>query len=211
MGDDSSIRNHVVIAGTGRTGTSFLVQLLTHLGLDTGFTPDNLPMHEHARAGLESDIRDEHAPYIVKNPSLHTYLDEVLSSGNIVIEHAIIPMRALEHAAASRRKVQNATIDAMPPIKRFTHKIGLKKGTYAGGLITRNDRELEDVLLKNFYSLIIELSKHHIPITFIHYPTHIENADYLYQKLTPILGGISQNDFNRVHKQVARKDMVSSF
>ena len=30
-------RRHVVITGTGRAGTSFLVELLTHLGLETGF------------------------------------------------------------------------------------------------------------------------------------------------------------------------------
>ena len=34
--------SHVVISGTGRAGTTFLVQLLTHLGLDTGFDPHTM-------------------------------------------------------------------------------------------------------------------------------------------------------------------------
>ena len=28
----------ILIAGTGRTGTSFLIQLFTYLGMDTGYT-----------------------------------------------------------------------------------------------------------------------------------------------------------------------------
>jgi hypothetical protein len=76
------IRSHVVITGTGRAGTTFLVQLLTCLGLDTGFdinTMEVLPtartahigsmgLSPIARAGLEMDIRHAQAPYIVKSP-----------------------------------------------------------------------------------------------------------------------------------------------
>ena len=61
-------RRHVMISGTGRAGTSFLVQLLTNLGLDTGVTPEKMKLDENARAGLEYDIRKADAPYIVKSP-----------------------------------------------------------------------------------------------------------------------------------------------
>ncbi len=37
-----SPRHHVVITGTGRTETTFLVELFTHLGLETGFSKDNV-------------------------------------------------------------------------------------------------------------------------------------------------------------------------
>lgn len=51
-------RPHVVITGTGRTGTTFLVELLTHLELDTGFTAESVTQmkDQTGRAGLEHDI-----------------------------------------------------------------------------------------------------------------------------------------------------------
>ena len=38
----SSPRKHVVITGTGRAGTTFLIEVLTILGLDTGFNIEEL-------------------------------------------------------------------------------------------------------------------------------------------------------------------------
>ncbi len=45
----------VIITGTGRAGTTFLVQLLTELGLDTGYTRRtwSRDYFEHCDAGLE--------------------------------------------------------------------------------------------------------------------------------------------------------------
>ena len=45
----------VIITGTGRAGTTFLVQLLTEMGLDTGYTRASLARDyfEHCSAGLE--------------------------------------------------------------------------------------------------------------------------------------------------------------
>jgi len=74
------IRSHIVITGTGRAGTTFLVQLLTHLGLDTGFDVDTIDLSPIARASLETDIRDPNAPYIVKSPFLCDLAEEVVAS-----------------------------------------------------------------------------------------------------------------------------------
>ena len=46
-------RHHVIITGTGRAGTTFLMELLTNLGLDTGFNSGNLTalrMRSHGQA-----------------------------------------------------------------------------------------------------------------------------------------------------------------
>jgi hypothetical protein len=49
-----SPRHHAVITGTGRAGTTFLVDLLTHLGLDTGYSTNTLDQfkYKNPRAGL---------------------------------------------------------------------------------------------------------------------------------------------------------------
>ena len=56
--DLRQVRRHLVITGIGRCGTTFLVELLTYLGLDTGFDPASVRsgIDHVARAGLERDI-----------------------------------------------------------------------------------------------------------------------------------------------------------
>ena len=95
-------RHHIIISGTGRAGTTFLVQLLTELGLDTGF-PKGQKIDQNSSAGLELDLRSARAPYIIKSPWLCDYLDEVLQGGELIIDCALIPMRDLYSAAESRR------------------------------------------------------------------------------------------------------------
>src|SRR5258706_14981308 len=77
-------RHHIIISGTGRAGTTFLIQLLTELGLDTGF-PKGLTLDLNSRAGMELDIRDPHAPYVIKSPWLCDYLDDVLKEGESLL------------------------------------------------------------------------------------------------------------------------------
>ena len=80
------VRHHVVISGTGRSGTSFLVQLLTHLGLHTGYNEESVALPSIERAGLELDVRLSDAPYIIKSPWLCDYIGEVLSNPDIQID-----------------------------------------------------------------------------------------------------------------------------
>src|SRR5581483_8358885 len=102
-------RHHVIISGTGRAGTSFLVNLLTHLGLHTGFRLDGVELPITERAGLEIDIRGCKVPYVIKSPWLCEYIDEVLSDPLIQIDHAIVPVRDFAAAAESRAYVQETT------------------------------------------------------------------------------------------------------
>ena len=73
-------KHHLIISGTGRAGTTFLVQLLTELGLDTGFKDAFSEFHANCNAGMEWNLRREDAPYVVKSPELCEYLDEVLKT-----------------------------------------------------------------------------------------------------------------------------------
>src|SRR5205807_1420934 len=106
--DRAMRRRHVIVSGTGRAGTTFLIQLFTHLGLDTGFDVHDLEVDPRARAGLERDIRDTNAPYIVKSPFYCDVIDEMLAS-SVRIAHAIVPVRQFDAAAASRAYVQRLT------------------------------------------------------------------------------------------------------
>jgi hypothetical protein len=72
---------HLVIAGTGRAGTSFLVRYLTELGLDTTLTRkgDAAGWDADANAGLENLlVSGNNLPYVVKSPWIGEYIEQIL-------------------------------------------------------------------------------------------------------------------------------------
>lgn len=199
---------HVIITGTGRTGTTFLVQLLTHLGLDTGFKKDDYKLYETARAGLEHDVRDINIPHIVKHPQFSSYVDEVLDRNDIILEHVFVPMRDLNAAAKSRWTVVKDSRPEMDLIRRLFKK----PSKIAGGLLyTDKKREQETVLVKSIYNLFLALSKTQVPITVMRYPKIVQDSLYLYKKLTPIIKDISFEDFNKSFKEVVQPKIVHKF
>ena len=205
-------RRHVVITGTGRAGTTFLVQLFTNLKLDTGYTAESIrnDLDENARAGLENDVRKEGAPYIVKSPWFCDYASEVVKREDIVLEHVFIPMRELHAAIESRKHVTKSAVSKMPFFKRLKNTI--KPPKLRGGFVhTRRAGKLEKVLLLQLYNLILALSEAQIPVTLLQYPKLIKEPAYLYEKLKPILGAISFAEFSSVFKQTVRPDLVHDF
>ena len=74
-----SKRHHVIFTGTGRSGTTFIIALLTKLGLDTGYTGSNMDdnIDRYSHGGLEGNIRQDNAPYIVKSPNMSNYIDDM--------------------------------------------------------------------------------------------------------------------------------------
>jgi len=128
-------RHHIIITGTGRAGTTFLIQLFTSLGLHTGFTDLTTAVYSNCQAGMEWDIRQADAPYIIKSPFLCDYLDDVLDDTGIVIDQAIIPVRHLYSAAESRRDVTRRTDRT------------LDAGEIAGGLWHTTDPQQQEEYL----------------------------------------------------------------
>lgn len=191
-------RHHVIISGTGRAGTTFLVQLLTELGLNTGF-PKNKKIDPDSRAGMELDIRDVNAPYIIKSPWLCDYLDDVLQGGEIVIDYAIIPMRDLYSAAQSRRYVNNiANLDP--------------GGDTPGGLWhTTNPKDQETILTGQLYKLIYALAKHDVPVNLLLFPKLVNDPDYLYKKIKFLLGDLAYDSFQETYQMISRPEWIHDF
>jgi hypothetical protein len=207
-------RRHLVISGTGRAGTTFLVQLFTYLGFDTGYTPAKLAEHidKRARAGLEHDIRKAGTPYVVKNPNLTEYVEEVLQRPDIIIDHVLIPMRDLHAAAQSRRLVQAKAKEEWPLHKRISRTLRRVHKHVNGGLtFTKDQGEQEAVLLHQFYKLLLALSHKHIPVTLLQFPRIVTDCRFLFEKLAPLLGNIDYSDFEIVFRRVACPELVHSF
>lgn len=192
----SAIQKHIIITGTGRAGTTFLVQLFGHLGFDTGFTLENLRVNEKKKCGLESNGTKKDIPYVIKDPVFCDYAERILGSKDIIIEYIIVPIRDLYSAAESRRQLQG---------KNKTYPI-------PGGLWqTKEPHAQEGILLKKIYSLAESASKVHVPIIFINFPMLVDDSSYLYEKLHPIVGQIPFMTFKTVFDGIIRPEWVHSF
>ncbi len=191
----SGKKHKIIITGTGRAGTTLLVELLTELGLDTGFAglARGQGYYEHCNAGLEHDIESPGAPYIVKNPELCETLPDVLARGLVTIDFAVIPVRQLDSAAASRVRVGGT-------------------GSTPGGLRGTGDPSKQKaVLAENFYQLVETLTSHDIPHAFLQFPRFAHDARYAFEKLRPVLGSITYAQFESGFAKVAKPELIHSF
>jgi len=209
-----SPRRHVVITGTGRSGTTFLVELMTYLGLDTGFSPQTIESkkYKEARAGLEFDIRREESPYVVKKPRFCEYATEVLRRDDIIIDHVFIPMRDLYSAAESRRFVEKNTLSQLSFSERLA--VAQTREVLPGGLwgtTSTEPGEQEEILVQRVYDLLLALSDSTVPVTVMRYPRLVKDCPYLYEKLKPVLRDISYESFQAVFSKTARPELVHRF
>jgi hypothetical protein len=195
----SSHRHHLIITGTGRAGTTLLVQLMTALGMDTGFPDISSGVFPNCHAGMEWDLRDPACPYVVKDPWMCDRLDPILREGFVTVDHAIVPIRDLYSAAESRRSV--------------SERAGIPGNcTVAGGLwLTDNPEDQEAALAARLYQLFHTLARHDIPTTILDFPRFVADHDYLYRKLAPLLPDISRDQFRTEFAKVVRPELVHDF
>lgn len=194
-------KHHLIISGTGRAGTTFLIQLLTELGLDTGFHDLESCVFDHCHAGMEWDICHPQAPYIIKSPNLCDHLDCILENTNIQIDHAIVPVRDLFSAAQSRVYVE------------FSSGLGKLPGQHIpGGLWDTDIADFQEPILAiKLYHLIYTLAKWEIPLTLLSFPRIVHDSQYLFEKLQWMLGDMSWQQFNQVFVQVVQPNLVHNF
>lgn len=198
---------HIFISGTGRAGTTLLVQIFTKLGFDTGFSKDEVldKVDGISRAGLEIDPYKHKAglPHVIKAPALADRLDELLALPDFEIEAAIVPVRDLYAAAESRRRVFN-----------LAKRAGLDARKHPGSLWkTRKPKEQEGQLAEQFFHLVHSVVRADRPIYLLDFPRFARDPDYLYDKLKPIFDaqGVSVAQVRDVMGDVVRQDFIHSF
>lgn len=192
-------KHHLLISGTGRAGTTFLVQLLTELHLDTGFSSIRENVHASCNAGMEWNIEDifqGNAPYVVKGPALCEHIGRILQTPGITVDCMIIPIRDLYESAESRRKNLRQSRSRKAP----------------GALwLTKNPKKQEQALAIYFHHLVHSLTKHDIPMVWVQFPRIVNDPEYLFAKLSPWLQGKSFEEFSRAFKAVSRPELVNDF
>jgi predicted O-methyltransferase YrrM len=202
-------KSHVIIAGTGRAGTTFLMQLFTKLGLDTGFSETDFSSNIDPVSGGGLEVSFEGADFeklsrVVKSPYFYKYADNILSDPEISIEHIFIPVRRLEDAAKSRIRVQ-----------KFSEE---KKGTnissdlVPGGLTNTNFKENQEVILgRQLTSLIQSVAKSDKPYSFLAFPRFAQNPRYLYDAISFLIPQTAFADFLTIFNEISDLRKIDNF
>ena len=180
----SPISHHLLIAGTGRAGTSFLVRYLANVGLETHFDVHGAEQwSEEANAGFEDLPTEESGtrlPYVIKSPWLCEIIDQVLDNQSIRIDAVILPMRDLVEAASSRVVLERQAIYRNHTAARSWESWAYTPG---GVVFSLNPIDQGRLLAVWFHRIVERLTKADIPIVFLAFPRFAEDSDYLFQKL----------------------------
>ena len=178
------------------------MQLLTRLGMDTGFKDFREGVIESCNAGMEILPSTPGSPYIVKSPYLCELLFDDLKAGRIIVDHAFIPIRKLRDAAASRVAIQARMKDA-----EQAHWFGIPGGLWG----TQNPKMQGAALAKQFYRLMYTLTVFDVPHTLIEFPRLAFDPNYLYTKLAPVLEHVEYAVFLDAFQDVVKTSLIHDF
>jgi len=156
----------IYITGTGRCGTTFLIKLFTFLKFDTGYTKENYERHvnTNCNSGMERRYNDNF--HVLKNPTFINQIENIIAEKTINIEAFIIPIREYNASAQSR----------------------VNHGRRCGGLWNASDKKSQtefyhSIMAKYLYHMV----KHEIKTIFLDFDAMVNDKQYLFDKLTPVL------------------------
>jgi hypothetical protein len=193
----------IIITGPGRSGTTFLVQLLTRLGFDTGFTSGAEPYAEMLRAGCEWHMtfntqletpaaikaRIDAAPQVLKSPDWSLVLKWLLGNGLIEVDHVLLPLRDIDTAARSRLAVG---LDWMVA----SHLDG--------------DERIQDqatIMAMSVGRTVEACVLFEVPCTILRFPSLVTDPAYCYRKLRGIVDQ-DYNEFLEAWTQLSRPQQI---
>jgi hypothetical protein len=181
----------MLIAGTGRAGTSFLVRYLTKLGLDTHLSRAGADAEwdDSANAGLENlPLPGADLPYVIKSPWTYLVLQDVLARGDITFDAVVVPMRDLTEAASSRTIIETQSLHRKLPWMGDLEQTWEHYGHTPGGIVySLNPVDQARLLALGFHQLLERCVRADIPVILLSFPRLIEDVDYLYGKLAAVL------------------------
>jgi hypothetical protein len=174
----------ILITGTGRCGTTFLIKLFSFLDFNTGYNRDNyeLSISSNCNSGMERSYNDNFN--VLKNPTFIMDIENISKDTSITIKNVIIPIRDLKTSAKSR----------------------VKHGKENGGLWNAEDELSQIDFFKNILTNYIFIStKYDIKTIFIDFDKMINDKTYLFNKFKNILDekNIDLETFSSVYDEVS--------
>jgi hypothetical protein len=174
----------ILITGTGRCGTTFLIKLFSFLEFNTGYNRSNYTnfIFPNCNSGMERIYNENY--YILKNPNFIRNITYILKDPSVIIKKVIIPMRDLRMSAKSR----------------------VKHNKLPGGLLDASDEESQikyyNKVLANYMHI---MTKHDIDTILIDFDRMISDKAYLFNKIKSILDekNIDFETFCNVYDEVS--------
>ena len=174
----------ILITGTGRCGTTFLIKLFSFLDFDTGYDRSNYSKHisPNCNSGMERNYKEKY--YILKNPLFMRNIQVISEDKSVIIKTVIIPIRDFKMSALSR-------------VKRSKSDGGLWNATNELTQI----KYYKDILT----NYICCMTKYDINTIFIDFDKMTSDKPYLYNKIKTILDEkhISYEVFCGVYDEVS--------
>lgn len=177
----------VIILGLGRAGTTFIMQILTRLGYDTGGEPYNEPINPTGRAGFEIGIINNgmvnkkilrRCPEIIKNPYLTIHIDEILTNNYVPIRAIICPIREVMETIVSRERAD---------LFFFTEHRNMPAEERVPNMFSLLGKVMESCTLFD------------VPFTTIAFPRLAKDKKYLYNKLKEVFADLDYKEFSKVY------------
>lgn len=156
----------ILITGTGRCGTTFLIKLFSFLEYNTGFTREtyNKFIFKNCNSGMEKQYTDKF--YVIKNPLFLENIDNIIKDKSVNIKCVIIPIRDFGICAKSRAKHENKP----------------------GGLVKAKDEYSQIAYFnKTMSKYIFYMTKFEIPTIFLDFDKMVHDKEYLYNKFKNIM------------------------
>ncbi len=187
--------NKVLITGSGKCGTTFFIDLLTELGLDTGYTPGDI------RAGewdvMFPNAQAESQPYIIKSPFFCTEgrIAEMIERWDWNVERVYVLLRDYNFVANNMWK-------------RYRDKHGWPE-------ITDQEYKRKDEKWLHYKNkaarfvgyMMFQLVSLDIPYTILMFPRIIEDPEYLWSNCE-LLQSLDYETFKLGFDKVADLDRV---
>jgi hypothetical protein len=173
----------ILITGTGRCGTTFLIKLFSFLEFDTGYNRENYikSIFANCNSGMERKHNENY--YILKNPCFISNIKNILEDVTIKIKLVIIPIRDFKLSAISR----------------------VKNDKKCGGLWNANDEITQIQYYKDIITnYIYYMTKYDINTIFIDFDKMVSDKEYLFNKIKSILDekNIDFDVFCKVYDEV---------
>lgn len=178
----------VAIAGPGRSGTSFLVAVLSACGIKTRCPavadPGLSERAPHLRASREEIAA---APDILKNPRLTAWIPVWLREEKIDLDHVLICLRPISQVIASRQ-FQGWELDdeVVPDLGEWTDHARLGY-------------------------LLDALTEYGIPFTFLRHPRVCLDAEYVYASIRHVFPGLDEGLFGQQFMRLSEVRRVRSY
>jgi len=173
----------VLITGTGRSGTTFLIELLTLLNLDTGFHRGNYTQYifSNCGSGMEYDIDSPHK--FLKNPRFIQEMEHILN--NTMVHTVVVPIRNYTESALSR----------------VQHGQGQPGGLWGNATDTSSQETFYYQIMAQY---LVSMVRYDIATVFLDFNRMVADHVYLYQKLKHILPpSISLDRFEKTFKEAS--------